>query len=425
MRGARNNVLAGGLVLVSIIGIVVVVILLADVFSYVGQRQYLVRFSLEDGVAGLERGSKVSVGGRHSGAVKSVAFDRSPAGDVESITVTIGVSREIQLRSDAVGYLVAPLLGSSSIINFPSLGSGEPLADGSIIPGQASPGLLGQLGIGAEQKGQFQNILAKGSSIADRVEVVMAEAQNSIVPDIKTVVADVREKWTRENGWSARVDTILKNVDDTAAKGPEVAEDLRARLDQVERLLASAQQYLDENREDVRTTIANARSLSQKGDAFMDRLNGELVAAAQGFLDQGREAFAKGESALDKLDTLVTLENAGLRRTLANFRIVSDQLRDLSLEIRRSPWRLLYRPSDRELEYEFLYDSARTYAGAISDVRAAADALAALAELPSEQQAERREAILHVVEQLGESMQRSLQAEGEFLKELTRDAPSK
>jgi hypothetical protein len=47
------------------------------------------------------------------------------------------------------------------------------------------------------------------------------------------------------------------------------------------------------------------------------------------------------------------------------------------VEIRRNPWRLLYRPGAKETRTEILYDAARAYAAAVSDLRAASEALQA------------------------------------------------
>ncbi len=422
MRGARNNVLAGGLVLAAIVATVIVVILLGGATEYIGQRSYRVEFSLADGVAGLERGSKVRIGGLNVGAVKTVQHELSPAGDIERAIVTIGIKNSITLRRDAVAYLQLPLLGSSGVLNFPSLGSGEALKDNELIQGRiAAPGILASAGYGDEEAQRLKNIMAKASSVADRFEKISAEVENSIVPDVKTVVSDVRANWTKENGWSSRVESITKNADEMVAKGPKLAADLEARLDQVKQTLETAQGYLDENRENVKATLANARSVTEKGDAFMNRLNNELVDSAKGFLEQGREAFAKGEEALGKLESFISEEKPGLRTTLANLRLSSDQLRDTLLEVRRSPWRLLYRPDKRELEYELLYDSARSYAGAVTELRAATDALNAVASLPEQDRAERRETIRRLIDEMEAAIKRVGGAEEAFLKELTKE----
>jgi len=59
---------------------------------------------------------------------------------------------------------------------------------------------------------------------------------------------------------------------------------------------------------------------------------------------------------------------------------VSDQLKLASIEIRRSPWRLLYTPTEKELETDNLYDAARSFALAAGDISTTADALHAIVQ---------------------------------------------
>ena len=57
---------------------------------------------------------------------------------------------------------------------------------------------------------------------------------------------------------------------------------------------------------------------------------------------------------------------------LANARQVAQQLKLTMIEVRRSPWKLLHRPSRQEQEHELLYASTRAFALAASDLKATA-----------------------------------------------------
>ena len=48
--------------------------------------------------------------------------------------------------------------------------------------------------------------------------------------------------------------------------------------------------------------------------------------------------------------------------------------------MRRSPWKLLYRPSQTEVEHELLYAAARSFALAASDLKAASESTRRLIE---------------------------------------------
>ena len=55
---------------------------------------------------------------------------------------------------------------------------------------------------------------------------------------------------------------------------------------------------------------------------------------------------------------------------LASGRLAAQQIKLAMIEVRRSPWKLLYKPEKAELEHELLYEAARTFAMAVSDLRA-------------------------------------------------------
>ena len=88
-----------------------------------------------------------------------------------------------------------------------------------------------------------------------------------------------------------------------------------------------------------------------------------------------QQAAESARRAIERADALVAESSPALRRTVSSARLAADQLKFTLEEVRRAPWRLLYRPDTRELEFELLYDSARIYAQAVSDLRDASAAL--------------------------------------------------
>ena len=68
-------------------------------------------------------------------------------------------------------------------------------------------------------------------------------------------------------------------------------------------------------------------------------------------------------------------ESPGVRRTLSSARLAADQLKHATAEIRQSPWRLLQRPTTRELESELIYNAAAMLSSAASDLQTASAAL--------------------------------------------------
>lgn len=396
--------LAGGLVLASIIGSLVIVVLLAGAWERFGKRAYSVRFALTEGVTGLEPGSKIYVGGQLVGVVTKQVFTRKGEDEVTGILVTINVEPDVVLHEGAVAQLVMPLLGGSSTINFPSIGSGRELTEADEIDGQiAPPGLLAQAGYGPEQATQLQRIMQRADDITAKIQAMSGDAQ-IMLTDAKTVVGEVRE---RSPEWLNRVDSITKNIDETVERGPEIAKSLEARLETI-------RQVIEENRENLKDSLASTKSVTAKADTLMDRVNNELVDLTKGFLEEGRTALTGAGEAIENVRVLLAEETPNIRRTTANFRLASDQLTAMMNEVRRSPWRLLYRPDKREMEFELLYDSARTYAGAVSDLRATTETIEALSAAPAD-----KAALNTMLEELQASFERYKSAEAEFLRQIS------
>lgn len=410
--------MAGGLVLVAIIGTVVVTVLIAGGLEFVGKRTYTVRFPLNVGVAGLERGAEVTLGGRRVGNVKSVEFENGAPGEINDIVVVIAVNKDVQFREGVWAFLERPLLGSTSSINFIALGDGAPIADGP-IPGRLSPpSFLAQAGYGDQEAANLRSMLQRGSDLMEKAEGAVDDFRSSIIADVRAITSDAR---VRYDTWAGRIDSITANLDEGVARGKEVVADIHLRVDQIQELLSTAQAYLDENRGDVRAFIQRGRSISEKGDQFMDRLGGEIADQLEGLLEDGRAAMADARGALERIDGVLAEQVPNVRKGMANFRLASDQLRDSMAEIRRSPWRLLYRPDTREIEYELLYDSARIYASAVSDLRAATESLQVIIETGG-RAATRGETLEPMLDDLYRAFEKYGSAEQLFLDEIIRKA---
>lgn len=416
MRGTRNNLLAGTLVIGCIVGAIIIVVMLAGGLEKLGKHDYRVRFSIADGVTGLEAGSRVLVGGRPVGVVKELDFDITEGGEAAGVEVVISIDRRIKLRQGSTALLVSPLLGGSGTINFRSTGEGEGEAldrtdviDGRIAP----PTMLAQAGYGEQQAQQVQNIIKNINDASEKL--------NTTLDDAKYLASDTREKWP---AWSGRIDSITMNADEAMAKAPKLAEDVRARVESVRELLATAQGYLDENRENVKQGLDDFRAIADKGDAFMTRLNGELTEKVSTFLDDARSAFARAREAVDGVAMLKDEQLPNIRRMMANFRLASDQLALTLAEVRRSPWRLLYRPDKRELNFELLYDATRTYAAAVGDLRGASESIESLKADASALSAhpERLDGMLLDLEG---AFGRYKEAEAEFLRQVMMHADGK
>ena len=95
---------------------------------------------------------------------------------------------------------------------------------------------------------------------------------------------------------------------------------------------------------------------------------------------------------------------------MANAHLTSEQLKLASIEIRRSPWRLLYTPKQKELETDNLYDAARSFAMAAGALDSAVHGLKAL----SQDEAREPEDVQRMLDYLEKLVARFEEAETDF-----------
>ncbi len=417
-RAKRNNILAGLLVIVCLSATVVIIVILGGALEALGKRDYTVRFPIETGAEGVEVGSRVTVGGVNAGTVKGRRFAMNGE-NIEGIDVTIAVDKAIPLREGTVAYLQLPILGGTASINFSQLGDGSALREGDRIEGRiAPPGILSSTGFGEEQAEALRQIIDRARETTDRINEITKRFSDTVVPDVETIVGSTRERYPT---WLDRIDSITANADETVARGPAIAAEIEQRVAEFRGFIEDVRPIIDENREQIRIAIgnfedasANTKEVTAQARSFMDRLNGEMSDKAVAILESGQAGLEEARSAIGKADSIVSEQRPQIRASLANFRLASDQLRDTLVEVRRSPWRLLYRPDTRELEYELLYDAARSYAGAVTNLRGAAESLEAVSAIDSPD----REEVAALMGEVERAFERYRQAEEFFLEQL-------
>lgn len=421
-RAKRNNTLAGLLVLFSVGAFVLIVVILGGGLEAFGKRDYTVRFPIETGAEGIEIGSRVTVGGVNVGMVKGRKFAMSGQ-TIEGIDVTIAIDKTIPLRQGTIAYLQLPILGGTGSINFSKLGDGTQLAESDLIEGRiAPPGILTSTGFGEEQAEALRRIIATAQETTERINDITRRFSDGVVPDVETIVGSTREHYPT---WLERIDSITDNADKTVARGPQISEELELQVAEFRSFIQETRPLIDENRDRINNAIANfeatstnTREITEQASTFMDRLNGEISDKAIAILESGRDGLDEARAAITKADSILGEQRPQIRASLANFRLASDQLRDTLIEVRRSPWRLLYRPDTRELEYELLYDAARAYAGAVTNLRSAAESLEAISASESPD----RDDVRALTTEIERAFERYREAEEFFLQQLI-DAP--
>lgn len=376
-RSIRDNTLAGLFVIGGAALAVWSSFLLGQRTGLGGINNITIRFPIETGSHGIKPGAVVMLGGQKIGNVKNVAF--FPAdGTPTAVDVMVDVPRTIKLKSDASFNLERPLLGSLSAINISSSGSTKEdvkdLADGAIVTGMlAPPALLSQSGFSPQDMQSLRNSINQLDQSMARISQIIEKRGPDVdasIGDIRTMIADLRKQMTP---WSDSVTASLDNVKTATAKAPGLMDEANATIADGRALVKSLQDIVNDNREKINNAVSSVESAAGKLDQkLIDELNTSLASA--------KEAVDSIDHTIDKVATFISSESPNLQRTIANLRLMSDNLKLTAIEVRSQPWRALYKPTNKELSTQSLYDATRAYAEASSDLRAASDSLRTLLE---------------------------------------------
>jgi len=377
----RNNVKAGVLVTIAITLAFLVVVVLEDLTTaFKPKAEYVVRFPVSTGVGGLAIGSEVKVGGLRRGAVTDIKLiDMN--GPVTHIDVGIQIEREIIFYPNAVAVLEVPLLGSGGWINFESVGdptAGPVLAEGERLDSSAGAGMLARL-IAPAQLAMVDEILMNLEAIlaAFRSDYAAHLSPSAVhleqaLGDAAQLVAAVRYDY---GAWRGQIGSALTSVDGAAKKLDLSLDEARALLEEARDGVRAVRATVDDNRPAIDAIVANVEHATEELRAVAEHVNAELVGRVEALLTSGEEGLAQFVALGERLNAEVAIAGPRLQSALADAQLMAQQLRLASIEIRRSPWRLLYRPTTQELEHELLYEAARSFALAAGDLRGTAESL--------------------------------------------------
>lgn len=414
--GGRNAIVGAFFVIAIALTVAVTAILSDAASAFTPTNHYVVRFGLADNAGILPPGAEVRAGGHKIGSVRRVEL-ASEGDAARGVDVYVEVDRSLTLYQNAVARIEIPLLGTGAVVNFIHTGSGAPLPEGGHIAGRPSPGLLAQTGLTEEDIDNIRRSIASMAAASDRVRVLLEDIEpqlgqsleglNKTLDDAQAITADVRERIPR---LGTDVENTLSEVRTSIETWTNLANSLDERTVALAQVIEGVRDTIDTNRPNIDRIVADLALLTE-------RTRDELLPAAIDTAQQARRAATEGAELAADARALFEAEAPGLRRTTANLRLASDQAKLTMLEVRRSPWRLLQRPTTRELEGELIYDATRAFAQAASDLRAASESLIALStdEAGPVDLANRQRAIDQLHEELRSSFEKYRAAEQALL----------
>jgi len=429
----RNRVVAGAFLMAMAVAATALIVVVGGWQTWFEPHQTIsIHF---DAAPNVRAGSTVLLAGHPVGRVGDIELkqiscppEKQHEGKCYVVAVSVTLPKRFKIYQNAQITIQQALVGQSALINIVDVGYGQPVT-GPLEGHRTSPfaDAATELGIGESEKQNLSSILENIKVTTDTIR----EELPDIIAKLKTTGTNLAEASEKVKGTVGRIDTILDenreplktavaNVRDLAADAKQKAGET---LDNLKKATTTLNTILDENRENVKTTLANARDMSESGKAFITKADtavDELLPKLKTASDSLNQALSDFKVIASDTKALIATSKGNLATTAQNFRETSEHLRALSKEVRRAPWRLFATPDKEEVESLNLYDTARAFAMAATDLESVSDTLQTMLEAKEKGVAIDEDMLKAMAENLKETYTKYQEAEAALLKEFER-----
>ena len=390
-----NNIRAGAFILLATALGISVFVILSGWNPFEKRIPYKVRFTVDQGVDGLASGSDVKVGGLIKGTVTGITPQFTPGkGQTEkldSILVDFQVDQDVSLWSNAEVTRYMPLLGGGAWLNFDNVGqpvdadgkNHQALEPGGELNASAAGGMLATL-LGPSNAAKTGQALSNIEDFTDFLDTIPKAWDSDVVPMLADADAVLTNMRTDYGTWSGQVTEFLERADSAAGKLDSVLDDVPTLMASAQKDLDQVGEILDANGEKIGTALDNIVVMTNDGKVIFEEIRTDTMGKINTILDDGERGLDAFSNSLAQIEGALTSRLPSLEMMLADLRQAGAQLKLTALEVRRSPWKLLYTPSTDEVAHENLYESARSYVMATNDLEAAALAFKQVFEIDPE-----------------------------------------
>lgn len=352
IRNKRQNNLRAGIFvsLTLVLGLIVFTILTNAVSRLTTSvNQFQVTFPVSTGIGSLAEGSNVRLGGVLIGRVNAV----TPRVDTNEPTTFIDVSFEVDnqytVYTNATIQSRAGLLGSTGWLSISDVGSGERATSTTVLQGSTATMVSQLLGRDAEVNiskslGALRKISEALSNEGGAMTMLLGEEESRILN--------------------------------------EAIQSAKSGLVAMESILQSTDTVWPEWKSSVSTILNDSKALPAKFGATMQSVQEMVHYVRTNILPDVELSMQALKNSLKSLETMSkTYEKnspswaAKITNIIRNVNQISERAEKAIDEISASPWRLLYRPTDREIAYEQLSAASWQLLTALADLKESANIL--------------------------------------------------
>ncbi len=403
-KKVRNEVTVGLTVMVSLILAIIIVVKLADWSNlFVAERNVTVQQPYQVGLKGLMAGSPIFLGGAKIGTVSDTYIENKPGADGELpeiyVYFTMTMPQEYQLRDDCVLSAYSNVLGGQSSLVIKDIGSeGAVIPDGAVLELAFEPSITEAIenfkqvldpenpkGLVYQLSGQnTDSLMYRLLDIAANLQQLSGNinAQTELTQDKKTLMVKVHSILDRFDNVVGSL-----NREMTADTNTSALAKVHAALDKLNTDLAEIQDVIVTNKPIINEAVVSVRNtagtLEEEMAEILEQVKNILKKADDG-VEIAQEAIAKIKALAQEGYDTIRLNRDTISSTVRNFHEISANLKLVSREIRRAPWRLLYKPGEDEQYIQGVIDSAGAFAAGAEQLDAVSLRLKAVLEASGE-----------------------------------------
>jgi phospholipid/cholesterol/gamma-HCH transport system substrate-binding protein len=372
----RNEVLVGAFLFAGAALFVLLLFLMGSLDTLLEGSSHI-EADFED-VQGLQAGDPVFLFGVKEGKVRKVALLPAEGEKPATVRVTMQLPRSAfaHLREDSFVKIEKSVTGILSVSIRESVG--KRLPEGARLKGTPAADL---------------------ALITDKLSRLLDEGQKAVAT-VTRIVDQLEAKGD-----------ISSATSDLAGLLKDVRGEILPLRDRLKSAFDLVKEFVDENRLDVRHTLANLKETTDRTRTFADKLSMTP--------DQISRSLTEIEKAGDAVTTLLSENRADVRDTVKGLADTSSNLSNLSADVKRRPWRLLYRPGTSELKDMDLYDAAWAYNLGASELHRSIRDLTAAIEAGSTPGATKE--IEDIKRRVDERLSRQREVEDAFWEKLRAD----
>jgi phospholipid/cholesterol/gamma-HCH transport system substrate-binding protein len=362
MTKDRNALRAGIFMIVSVVLVIFVVIAISGAGRFTQRfNTYLVAFTLQDDIGGLRVGDDVRVGGLKVGNVEDISIDPKAA----NVIVSIEVPAKYPMAKDASVSVQKTLTGGAAI-NVDNFGAGEPVASGDTLHGRPD---------------SLTALFRKAGDFVPDIHIVLGNLKSAT----GKLDSDLDKFGLVANTFSETGFTATATVDALRVRLPEIVDRYDDLVAEAIGALHSVREFVGPSSGDFHSTVRNLNQITTSvNDRVPDILNRLRTILAKLDVSGSRAAAAMQDIQATVANTkeltgvaraIIVGNRSKLDGFIASLKATADNLKYTSVEIRHSPWRVLYQPKPDEMANLNTYDSVRQFAEAADSLDDAASSL--------------------------------------------------